>query len=206
MLRYLFLLICFTSVLWAASPAPCHFPGGAQTSENTALDWDGSMSAAVRQEEYAYYNQIYQLQAQLKSAMLKYTIMQEQESPDFTQLQEVIKTINNLRFQMDLAGVSVDQHVRSMLPRDQYRQWRAQWRPACGYEWSLLCNRDPNELTQAMALWNFFQNMKQPSQGVVPFKAQQPAKAQPQPAEESTDLLQQLPAQSMQRALQFSNS
>jgi hypothetical protein len=206
--RYLAILMFVAPVLWAASPTPptqCLYPNGTNVADKASLDWDGSMSSAVRQEEYTYFNKIYQFQAQLKSAMLKYAMLQEQETPDFSQMQDTVKAINNLRLQMDLAELALEQQVRSMMPKEQYRQWRAQWTPTTGYEWSLLYNRDPNQLGQAMALWQFCQTMSQPSQPAPPKVPVQP-KSPPVAPENLSDPLQQLPAQSMQRALQFSNS
>lgn len=198
MVRYFLLMLCGTSLLWAAppQPSPCSLPS--IQGNNATLDWDGTMSAALRQEEYSYYNKVYQLQAQLKSAMLKYAMLQEQEMPEISQLQQSVQEINNIRLQMDMAAVNLEQQVRSVLPRDQYRQWRAGWQPASGYEWSLFSSSDPNDAVQAMALWQIIQKVVQGLGGARANCQSQPTTPQ--------NYLQQLPAQSMQRALQFSAS
>jgi len=88
-----------------------------------------AMQQAVAQEEFAYFSELYELEAKLKIAQLERAMIECQGVPNLQRLREVVQRINDLRLQMELADLHLQSQMRSILPMDKYKQWRAVFEP-----------------------------------------------------------------------------
>lgn len=137
------------------------------------------LQQAVAQEEFAYFSALYQLQAQLKTALLERSMLEAQAVPNLDRLRQVVQRVNDLRLQMDLADLQLQGEVRSILSLDKYKQWRATWEPMN------VCEAG---LTAQEAQWSALASL------LKELLAQR-ASCEPE------SYTQQLPQRSMQRAL-----
>jgi hypothetical protein len=159
-------------------------------------DKQGSKESAaeqqlVAQEEMSYYKTLYDLQAQLKIALLELAMVEEQPMPTMERLRQLTQDINNLRLQMDWANLDLQQEIRGVLSLEKYRQWRGQWQPIRGYDCSLLSGVDGQQMTQWMAVIAIIKGLMGQSECN-------------ESAPEATNYTQDLPRQSMERARQYS--